>query len=702
MDIFELLDLDYKGLEEVKKYYESKDIYNAKRELKKYFYNRKSVLGFIDKKDEIISYAKNNLKNEIDITLNIANELIKKEISFTLPWEMERCKDVINFNDEIDWSLNPNNDDEWTFMLSRHRFLTSLTEAYMFTDNKSYLETLNYIIYDWINKNKDKEKLKNKTWRTIEAGIRIKNWIKSLEVLLKYKEIDEDLLCKIIISIHEHLKYLHENNKYERVLSNWVILEQQGAFIAQVFLPELKITNLYREETIKTLGEAITFQVMEDGLHWEQSFQYHNEMLKCFLEMLVLAEKNNIKIPQIIKSKTMDMAYATLYIMKPNHCQSNYGDSDEEDLRSILNLSALIFDDEVLRNYGNDRIDLSTLLIYGYQGINKFNNLGKRPVENPSKAFTDTGLYFMRTGFLENDSYSMFKCGFLGSGHGHADTLHLEVTCIGEDILVDSGRYTYSPKKEERIELKRPKSHNTNIINDIDFTVCSSSWGNTAVATPIKSLHKFKEQYEFVEGGHLGYINNDNSTVVNRKVIFIKPDIWVISDEFFTNAENQYTQFYNFNKPKVEKSGRNKLKYVGDKVNFYIETLNDNGEFIIEESYTSKDYNEIYISNRGIFNLRSKSNTFINTVMYGSDKKDKDELTTKYIDVYDWQGKKMSKDIVEALYIKYKQDSYTVILVHREDPKGRKLYLVNGNRVYGRVAVIKESNSKTKLEVLSY
>ncbi len=176
---------------------------------------------------------------------------------------MERCYDTVKFEGEINWKLNPYNDNEWTFMLSRHRFFTSLTEGYLYTGNKKYLQVMKELMNYWIDNNHNIEKLKNTTWRTIESGIRIKNWVKSLEVLFNNNEIDEDLLCKVLESVNDHLIYLHKNNKYERILSNWVILEQQGAFIAQTFFPELKVSKLYNDESIKTLEDAITFKLLE-------------------------------------------------------------------------------------------------------------------------------------------------------------------------------------------------------------------------------------------------------------------------------------------------------------------------------------------------------------------------------------------------------------------------------------------------------
>ncbi len=710
MNVFEILNLDYKDLEKVKENYKNNNISEALEELKIYYMNRKSVRGFIDNEEKIVDYAKNNLKEEVQMMLDISEEVCANEFVFNLPWEMERCHKKIIFNKKIDWELNPFNDNEWTFMLNRHRYFVVLAESYLFTGNKKYIKTLKNLFKDWIENNKLRKDLYNTTWRTIEAGIRLKNWVKALEILLLKGEIDAELLSDILLSINEHLIYLKENSKDERVLSNWVILEQEGAFIAEVFLPELKVSSMYREETINILEEAIRLQIAEDGLHWEQSFQYHNEMIKCFFEVLTIAENNNINLPSIIKKKTKDMAYGSLYIMKPNGCQSNYGDSDEESLKDIMNFGSVLFKDETLKNYGDKKIDLNTLMTYGYKSTYIIDKLERKEVTYNSKAFEEVGLYFMRTGFSSNDSYSMFKCGFLGSGHGHSDMLHLEVTCNGEDILVDSGRYTYSHEKPERIELKMAKSHNTSIVNGKEFTVCRGSWGNSKVATPIKGLYKFKDNYDFVEGGHLGYINEENSVLVNRKVIFIKPNIWILSDEFYANDHNRYSLFYNFNKDSVTLINKNKVKYEGENINFYLNSicnteLDNNykiGDFQLEKCKISKDYNKIYESTRAVLNLESLGNTSVTTVMYGVNKDENLNERIESVDVYDWQGKVVNKDIAEGIRVEINDSKYTVLIVHKEEAKGRKLYIVNGYRVYGRVAVIDENKKEDSLTVLAY
>lgn len=37
-------------------------------------------------------------------------------------------------------------------------------------------------------------------------------------------------------------------------------------------------------------------QIMPDGVHWEQSPMYHNEVLHCLLDVILLAKRNDIAL----------------------------------------------------------------------------------------------------------------------------------------------------------------------------------------------------------------------------------------------------------------------------------------------------------------------------------------------------------------------------------------------------------------------
>ena len=131
----------------------------------------------------------------------------------------------------------------------------------------------------------------------------------------------------------------------------------------------------------------------------------------------------------------------------------------------------------------------------------------------------------------------------MSTGHCHGDKLHVDLVLNGEDVLVDGGRSTYKDILL-RFELKGNMGHNTTIVDKKPFTTFTDSWDTRKLSLPVnRSFHTGKKA-EFVQGGHLGYISE--GIFVNRRIIWIKPDIYLINDQFYATGEHEYRQYFHF------------------------------------------------------------------------------------------------------------------------------------------------------------
>ncbi len=83
---------------------------------------------------------------------------------------------------------------------------------------------------------------------------------------------------------------------------------------------------------------------------------YHNEVLRCCLEVLRLADIYRMEVPSKILALTKAMAYADRLWQKPDGTQLAEGDSDSTDIRDILTASALQFKDPVLKSGAYPRL----------------------------------------------------------------------------------------------------------------------------------------------------------------------------------------------------------------------------------------------------------------------------------------------------------------------------------------------------------
>ena len=74
----------------------------------------------------------------------------------------------------------------------------------------------------------------------------------------------------------------------------------------------------YVAEAVLRLVRELDIQIMDDGVQWEQSPMYHNEVLRCLLEVLRVAGQQGISLPRSLPEKARAMALADLAWMKPD------------------------------------------------------------------------------------------------------------------------------------------------------------------------------------------------------------------------------------------------------------------------------------------------------------------------------------------------------------------------------------------------
>jgi hypothetical protein len=123
-------------------------------------------------------------------------------------WEMEKQPEPVIFKDGIDWRHRPTADPESTYVFNRHSFLVTLAKAYALTADTVYAKHYARLITDFIDNCPLTEETKLTAWRSIEAGLRCENWLKSLQIVKN--SLDEETLAKIDRSLREHASYLIE------------------------------------------------------------------------------------------------------------------------------------------------------------------------------------------------------------------------------------------------------------------------------------------------------------------------------------------------------------------------------------------------------------------------------------------------------------------------------------------------------------
>lgn len=271
---------------------------------------------------------------------------------------------------------------------------------------------------------------------------------------------------------------------------------------------------------------------------------YHAEVLTALLRIVRLARRAGRELPAIIPKTAHSMCLAVARSAKPDHHQFMQSDSDNTDVRDLLTQGAILFLDPALKFHGNSAPDFESLFWINDSELSAFNALEAKPLpllaEHPH-----SGNFYLRTGWGETDSCLRLHSGYMGSGHGHADQLHVDLCALGRDVLVDSGRFTYE-EKPIRLQLKDAPAHNTFTLDKRSFTDCTASWGYGEVALPLRGGAYSRDGWSFAEAGHLGYLRLEDPAVCRRYAVQAGRHIAFVMDVVNTRGTHSCEGYFHF------------------------------------------------------------------------------------------------------------------------------------------------------------
>lgn len=670
---------------------------------KKEFFDRDPSCYFVGDGKAAAAYCRQYCKEETAHIIEVAEQVCHRVFLFDLKWDMERTYEPVSFQEEMDWKYMPFNDPEFVWQMNRHRYFICLGQAYQMTGDEKYVKTFVELLTDWVRRVPLIDENKQGPWRTLEAGLRGENWNKALYLMKDSPWITDEFIELFYGSMMEHARYLSDSHSYHKELSNWGVLEDHGLFEIALMLPQSEELKKYAEIAVKNLDREAGTQVMGDGVQWEQSPMYHNEVLHCFLDVMILAERNQIVLPERIKETARKMLYAEVAWKKPDGCQTMMGDSDDTDIRDMLTTGACLFQDGVMKFAGLSRLDFENIWDLGMDGVSRYEKIKAQKPGFTSVMLEDSGNCYLRTGWGEKDHFLHFQCGTIGGGHGHSDKLHVDLSFYGEDVLVDSGRYTYVAGGD-RYSFKDPTAHNTITVDDRFFTECKNSWEYHKLSRPVKPRMKILNGGEFVEGGHTGYMDQGEGVFVNRRIIHIKPDIFILDDEMFTSGSHTYRQYFHFNNRGQVESLGNRTLYQGRKAGAMVFFPTKGLSVAQRPGKISRHYNlkednqyvETYLKGNGF--------TSMLTVLWGFEGKTPPEAEVRKLAVRPANSREeYPASIAEALQITIGKDrEYVVIICHKEINPPTNLLEAGGCMGFGNIIVFDKKKENRVGEVFQW
>lgn len=430
-----------------------------------------------------------------------------------------------------DWTITGETTHLWIFNLHYMEYLIPMAARYSSTKEEVYYSKIKEILESWINRF---EKADNNAWNPYTISLRFVNWLIVMELLGERLSVDYTFKIGLEQSLYRQYKYL-KSNQEKHLLGNHYFENLKTLIIAGILFDDQKNLGRY----LKCFNRQIQEQILEDGMHYERSFMYHNIIMEGVLRVLVVLKQ--------AKGHDTYQEVCNITLGRMLNCMLSF----EGRVRRIP-----LFNDA-----GNNVAKPVSAL---GRGVRKYLP-AQVTVDNTIKVLSGAGYYRYELGNV----MCIIDCGEIGPnyipGHGQCDCLSYELYIDGVPFIVNSGTYQYQSSK--RMYFRSTRAHNCFTINGEEQSQC---WGEHRVAKRISDVRAV-----YGTEGFTGRCELWNGVRACRKMKFVKE--CVIVEDVCENMSDAVIQSYMHLAPDVEiiKLGERKYQLVHSKNKYkmYLEIL---------------------------------------------------------------------------------------------------------------------------------
>ncbi len=438
--------------------------------------------------------------------------------------------------------------------LNRHQHLPRLAKAWLLTGEERFAREAVAQLLGWIEQNPPGLGIH---WHSsLDVALRALSWLWTLAYLLGSAALDEAAARRIVKSLFAQLEHVRRFPSLYSSPNTHLLGEAAALYVAGSAFGGSPSGRAWRRRGEALLGAEIERQVGPDGAHAELSPWYHCYALDFCLQALAVARRNGRHLPAAAVHRVEAMLDFLLHVTRPDGSLPLLGDDDGGRALALVRTdygrsAGLLAAGAVLFGRGAFKAgagagadaggEVSTealeevLWRLGEAGLAELDALPEAPPEAAAASFPDAGYFVQRSGWDAGASHLVFDCGGLGGlggGHGHADALSISLFAGGAELLVDPGTYRYNGAPEWRDYFRSTAAHNTVVIDGRDQSVPGDTfrWRRQATARLLADA-RFGG-VEYLAGEHDGYAGEPAGVIHRRRVLFVRPDYWLVFDDF--------------------------------------------------------------------------------------------------------------------------------------------------------------------------
>lgn len=526
---FELINLDYPGLADVKKAYNQNDMQAAAEALLIYYRNRSSI-----------QHPELDLDN---VNVSAADKQKADEALAHILYAHEGYQPSFYYGKDIDWTYWPIKDNELRWQLHRQKWFIPMGKMYYVTKDEKYATEWTSQYMDWVKKNplvsvtKEEFELASTgevradtenarfAWRPLEVGTRLEDQTQQFMLFKNAASFTPEFLTEFLVNYHKHANHIFHN--YSDA-GNHLLFEAQQILYAAIFFPEYKDAVTWRKSGIDILVREAGKQVYDDGGQFELDPLYHMASIEIFCKALLMADVNGARneFPQEFLNTIEKMIVFYYNICYPDYTNPCFSDAKrrgkEPKLKNYRIWTKLFPKNEQIRYFATEGKE------------------GKLP-ENMSKGFLNSGFFTFRNGWKNDATIMVVKAGPKGEWHNQPDNGTFELWFNGTNLFPDTGFYVYAGDAgimKLRNWFRQTMVHKTLTLDNKNLETQSSVTRLWKPEGKVQTLVTENQSYKDLKH--------------RRSVFFVDRKYFVIVDEATGNATGKIGLHYQMNAGKVD------------------------------------------------------------------------------------------------------------------------------------------------------
>ncbi len=348
--------------------------------------------------------------------------------------------------------------------INRHQHLVLLAQARVITGRDEYFETVVRQLEHWWSENRFQRGI---NWNSaLEVAFRGLSWIWIWHLV--GERMSTPFRQRFLAELYRHGLHLEYNLSIYFSPNTHLLGEAVALHALGRLFPDFPRADHWRQLGRDIVRGHMECCVKSDGSYFEQSTYYHVYALDMFAFHAVLED-----VPGSHREGLARMAEFLASITSDGGKLPFLGDDDAGRFfapygpRSRFARATLATISSMLSQtfFAHSQHDLEEIALW-WLGPERCRTSDGGTTEFKSRLFNDSGIVVMRRGPV----VAMFDAGPFGpwsGGHSHSDTLSLVVSSGDQEVLIDSGTYSYMDP-EWRNTFRGSSAHSTIRIDGHD------------------------------------------------------------------------------------------------------------------------------------------------------------------------------------------------------------------------------------------